>query len=108
MTVSVQTATTIAASGTVTAGASISGIVAQAKVEVSGKISKSQTVTVGHTYSHAIPASLYGNMQYGSDGYNVGWSYYFDGANCTTVRVSSGTAKLPTSTLGWKYWSTTS
>ena len=108
MTASVTTASTIGASGTVSAGATLSGIVAEAKVEISATISGSTSVTLGHTYSHTITSGKYGNMQYGSFGYSVGWKYYCDSATCTSILKSSGAAKLPTTAVGWRYWETAS
>jgi len=107
MTVSVATATTVSASASVTAGASVSGIIAQAKIEVSASVTKSTAITVGHTYTHPITAGRYGNMEYGSWGYNVSWRYYYRLENCTNSLRSSGTAKVPTTDVGWRYWETT-
>lgn len=107
-TVSVTTATTISASGTVSAGATISGIVAQAKIDISATIGTSTAITTGHSYYHAITAGKYGNFQYGSDGFLVVWKYWYRTPQCTNVLESSGTAKTPTTSVGWKYWETTS
>jgi hypothetical protein len=106
MTASVTTASTISATGSVTAGATISGIVAQAKVEVTASITKSKSVTVGHTYSHDISAGKYGNLQYGSWGYKVNWRFSERTESCTNRLLSSGTAKVPTTAVGWRYWET--
>ncbi len=101
---SLSSASTTSASATVTAGATISGIVAQAKVEVSGTITQSTTTTATWGVDRNVSAGKYGNLQFGSFGYHVGWRYYYDGANCTTILKSSGTAKVPTNALGWKCW----
>ncbi|WP_262286640.1 hypothetical protein [Micromonospora sp. MA102] len=106
MSVSVTKSTTITATATVSAGATVSGIVAEAKIEVSASIAQSNTITVGHTFNHNITAGKYGNAQYGSWGYNVGWRYYYTSASCSTALKSSGTAKVPTSAEGWRYWET--
>lgn len=107
MTVSVTQASTINASVTATAGVSVSGLIATAKAEVSATIGASQSITVGHTYSHGVTAGRYGNLQYGSWGYSLAWKYYQDTPTCTTVVRSSGTAKVPTNAVGWRYWETT-
>jgi hypothetical protein len=38
----------------------------------------------------------------------VVWRKYRDNANCTTTLLRSGTAKIPTRQVGWKYWETRS
>lgn len=108
MTVSVQSSTTVSASMTATSEVSISDIVSSVKAQVSASAEKSQTITVGHTYSHSIPSGSYGNLQYGSWGYYVHWQHVFDNGNCTYSYGASGTAKVPTTAVGWKYWTTSS
>jgi hypothetical protein len=107
ITASVSKASTITVSGSVTAGASVSGIFASAKVEVSASLSKATAVTVGHTYSHAISANKYGHLQYGSWGERVAWKYYYRTEACTIQLQSSGTMIFPTTSVGWRYWETT-
>jgi hypothetical protein len=106
MQVSVTRATMITATGTLTGGATFKGIVAEAKVEVSASIAEANTITVGHTYTRTISNNKYGNMQYGSWGWQVGWRYLTDTPQCTTKTRGTGTAKLPSSGEGWRYWET--
>jgi hypothetical protein len=108
MTVSVTTNKTISSSATVTAGATLGGIIAQAKFEVSGTITSSNSVEVGHAYTHGIAAGRYGNMQYAVWGKKVNWQYILESANCARTVKSSGIANLTTSTEGWRYWETAS
>jgi hypothetical protein len=107
MTVTVQQASTVSASATVTAGASVSGIIAEAKIEVSASIGMSNTITVGHSYTHSIASGKYGNMQYGAWGYRLSWKFWNDRPQCDTVLLASGTNALaPTGGEGWRYWET--
>jgi hypothetical protein len=109
ITASVTKATTVSASATVSAGASVKGIVAEAKIEVSGTVTRSKTITIGHTYTHNISKKKYGHLQYGSWGYQLSWKYERQNGNCTFTTLASGTnAKVPTSVIGWKYWQTSS
>ena len=108
VTASVTKATTISATGTVSGGASLKLIVAEAHSEVSGSITASKTVTVGHSYLHVIAAKKYGNLQYGSWGYTVGWKYERENGNCTFTTLSTGTARMPAGAVGWRYWETSS
>ncbi|MFJ6371638.1 hypothetical protein ACIQK5_26085 [Streptomyces virginiae] len=87
----------------------VSGIVAKAKVSVSAKIGTEVGITVGHEYRRNVTSGKYGHLQYGSWGYNVKWAKYETSADrCGKKLVKSGTAKLPTSEVGWNYWETNS
>ncbi|MEW1723696.1 hypothetical protein [Streptomyces sp. NPDC093109] len=110
MSVSVTKSGTISAEMTVGAEAEMSGVIASAKVSVSGKIGASVGITTGHTYSHDIGKKKYGHLQYGSWGYKVSWTKYRtkgNGCGAGTV-IASGKASLPTKEVGWKYWETSS
>jgi hypothetical protein len=106
--VSVTRASTLQASLSVTGEVSVSDVISSAKLSVSASITSSVAVTVGHTYTHNITANKYGNAQYGSWGYKVGWEKTRDNGNCTVTVLASGTAVLPVSSVGWKYWETSS
>jgi hypothetical protein len=106
--VSVTRATTVTASLSSTAEVSVSDIVASAKLSVSASITSAVAVTVGHTYTHPISSTKYGNAQYGSWGYRVNWEKTRDNGNCTTTVLATGTATLPISSVGWRYWETSS
>lgn len=105
---SVSIATTATATMTVGASAELGNIIAKAKVEVSASLSNSTAITIGHYYEHAITSNKYGHMQYGAWGNDVGWRKEQDTPKCTTVVVASGTARIPSSTVGWRYWETAS
>jgi hypothetical protein len=105
---SVEKATTISATMTASSEVTISDIVSSVKAQVSASATRSDSVTVGHTYSHSIPSNMYGHIVYGSWGYNVGWQHVFDNGNCTYKYGDSGTAKVPSNEVGWRYWSTSS
>ncbi|MEU1594279.1 hypothetical protein ABZ468_15795 [Streptomyces sp. NPDC005708] len=108
ITASVTRATTITYSVSASLEVSASYLFASAKASVSGSITKSVAVTTGHTYSHNINARKYGNLQYGSNGYQVSWESNRTNPNCTVTTLASGTAKLPASSVGWHYWETSS
>ena len=57
---------------------------------------------------HDIHARKYGNLQYGSNGFKVGWESNRTNPNCTTTTLASGTAVLPATSVGWHYWETSS
>ncbi|MDI5966842.1 hypothetical protein [Streptantibioticus silvisoli] len=80
----------------------------EAKIDISASVTGSTTVTTGHTYSHNITSNKYGNLQYGSYGYKFSWKKWVTSGSCTTTTQASGTAILPTTTTGWKYWETSS
>ncbi|MFL6239956.1 MAG: hypothetical protein ACJ735_10760 [Actinomycetes bacterium] len=108
MTVSVQNSTSVSASMSYSTEVSVSDIVSSVKAQISASAERSQTITVGHTYSHSIPSGYYGNLQYGSWGYYVHWEHVYDNGNCTYRYGDTGTAKVPSTAVGWKYWSTSS
>jgi hypothetical protein len=108
MTASVTRATTISYSLSTSLEVSASYLFASAKASVSGSITKSVAITTGHTYSHDISARKYGNLQYGSNGFKVGWQSNRTNPNCTTTVLATGTAKLPATSVGWHYWETSS
>ncbi|MEU1593094.1 hypothetical protein ABZ468_09545 [Streptomyces sp. NPDC005708] len=108
MTVSVTKTGTITAevSGTVSGEANL--VVAAAKSSITYKIAGSVSVATGHTYTRNIARGKYGHLQYGSWGYKVTWKKYrATGDGCDGVEIGHGTATLPTSETGWKYWETT-
>ncbi|WP_256640593.1 hypothetical protein [Streptomyces murinus] len=110
MTASVTKSGTISAEVSGSTEVSASSVVVAAKASVSAKIGGSVSITTGHTYTHNIAKNKYGHLQYGSWGYKVSWAKYRrkgDGCHGATL-VDSGTATLPTSETGWKYWETTS
>ncbi|MER8017488.1 hypothetical protein ACIQ7S_04355 [Streptomyces griseoluteus] len=110
MTVAVTKGGTISADVTGTGDFEVSGVIGKAKASVSVKIGGSVTVTTGHTYSHTISKNRYGHLQYGSWGYRVTWKKYRSagGRNCGGVEIGHGSATLPTSETGWKYWESAS
>jgi hypothetical protein len=107
MTVAVTKTGTITAevSGTVSAEADL--VVAAVKSSITYKIAGSVSVATGHTYSRNIARGKYGHLQYGSWGYKVTWKKYrATGDGCGGVEIGHGTATLPTSETGWKFWET--
>ncbi|WP_234438750.1 hypothetical protein [Streptomyces sp. NRRL S-340] len=109
MTVSVTKTGTISATVTGCGEFSAGAIIAKAKTTVSVAIGDSFAISVGHQYSHEIAKNKYGHLQYGSWGYKVSWAKYASSADrCHIVKVATGTAKLPTKSMGWKYWETSS
>lgn len=105
---SVTKATTITSSASVSAGATLKGIIAEAKVEVSASITKSNSVTVGHAYSHKIKKDKYGHLQYVVWGKRVNWKYIYESKSCHRTTKASGKAKLTTKEEGWYFWQTSS
>ncbi|MFJ2907624.1 hypothetical protein [Streptomyces sp. NPDC087212] len=108
ITVSVTQAKTLSATLSASAEVSVSDVVASAKATVSKSVTGSVAVTVGHSYEHDISAGKYGNAQYGSWGYKVNWERIKENGNCTSTVLSGGTATLPVSSVGWRYWETSS
>lgn len=108
MSASVTRASTITYSLSASLEVSASYLFASAKASVSGSITKSVAITTGHTYSHDIHAHKYGNLQYGSNGFKVGWESNRTNPNCSVSVLASGTAKLPATSVGWHYWETSS
>ncbi|MFF3763160.1 hypothetical protein ACFYYR_03595 [Streptomyces sp. NPDC001922] len=92
-------------SGSVSADAGV--ILAKVKTEFGVKVVAEVGVTVGHKYARDIKRGRYGHMQYGSWGYKTKWTKYETSANrCGKKKLGSGTAKLPTKEVGWRYWET--
>jgi hypothetical protein len=107
MTVSVTTTRTISASISAGAQISVSDLVSTAQLSITTTVTGSVTTTIGHSYTHAIPANEYGNMKYGSWGYYVHWEILYRHSNCTETVVQTGTGSVPTTAVGWEYYSTT-
>jgi hypothetical protein len=95
-------------SASVSASVSVSAryLIAEAKAEVSGSITKSNTVTVGHSYQHKISKKKYGHIRYRVVGYKVWFEKKKITATCGSTLLGTGTAILPTTKEGWKYWET--
>ncbi|MGA5041646.1 hypothetical protein ACPCA8_32000 [Streptomyces capoamus] len=96
----------VGGSGEFSAGA----ILAKAKTTISVKVAGSVTITTGHEYSHDVNKNKYGHLQYGSWGYKVNWKRYRSagGRSCGGVEIAHGSATVPTTETGWKYWETSS
>ncbi|MFH9549177.1 hypothetical protein [Streptomyces sp. NPDC017435] len=109
-------AVSVTRTGTISAEFSASGewsagaILAKAKTTISVKVGASVAIATGHNYTHDISRNKYGHLQYGSWGYKVTWKRYRSagGSSCGGVEIAHGSATLPTSETGWKYWETTS
>ncbi|MEU1115486.1 MULTISPECIES: hypothetical protein [unclassified Streptomyces] len=87
--------------------ASANAIVAKSKATYGIKVVGEVGITVGHEYSHDIPSRKYGHLQYGSWGYKTKWTKYETSADrCGKVKLGSGSAKLPTKSTGWRFWTT--
>lgn len=101
---------TISADVTGTGGVDVDAIILTAKVSVSTKIGGSVSISTGHTYSHPVSRNKYGHLQYGSWGWKTTWKRWrsSSGSSCNTVEIGHGSATLPTSSTGWKYWETSS
>jgi hypothetical protein len=106
--VSVTKSGSVSATATVSTGITVSDIISSAKIDISASITKSTSITVGHTYSHNISAKKYGHAEYGSWGYTISWEDVQTRSNCTSTVLSSGTGKMTTNSVGWKYWETAS
>lgn len=110
MMVSVTKGGTVSMEISVGAEAEAGVVLAKAKTSINVKVAGSVTVTTGHNYTHNIATHKYGHLQYGSWGYKISWKKWRrrgDGCGSPTL-VKSGTATLPTSETGWKYWETSS
>jgi hypothetical protein len=96
-------------SATVEASADVSvGVLwATVKAQVSKSVTKSNTVTVGHWYSHDIPAKKYGHLRYRVIGYKVLFWKVRVSRNCKEKLLDAFYGTFPTDKEGWKYWSTT-
>ncbi|MFG2968370.1 MULTISPECIES: hypothetical protein [unclassified Streptomyces] len=111
ITVSVTKSGTLSATASASTDVSVKAIVAKAKVSVSASVTASVSVTVGHQFSHDITKGKYGNAQYGSWGYKVAFTkkkVSYNGYGYCSTHTSHGTAILPTTATGWKYWETKS
>ncbi|WP_432055005.1 hypothetical protein [Streptomyces sp. bgisy022] len=90
------------------AGVTVSGIVAEAKAEVSGDSVKEISWETQHQYRRDIKAKKYGNARFGSWGHYVKWQKYYQLPNCKKTQISYGTANVANKTIGFKYWETSS
>lgn len=92
---------------TISAGAtiSISDLISDASVTVSASVTRSDSTTLGHAYSHKVPAHKIGNIEYGALGYQLQWSQWQETANCRAHEIGQGSGMVPTVALGFHYWS---
>lgn len=109
-TLSVTKDFTSSASYQVTAGAEaeVGAVFAKAKVSVSSSITKTNSSTVTHNYSHKISKNKYGHAQYVAWSKKVTWKKWEDTPQCTTKLLRKGTIVFPTTSEGWRYWETSS
>jgi hypothetical protein len=92
----------------VTAGAeSEAGLIfAKAKVSISASLTKTNSSSITHNYSHNISRHRYGHAEYVSWGKTVYWKEWQQMGNCTARIIRSGTIKFPSIEEGWYYWET--
>lgn len=107
-TLSVTKDFTTSVSYQVTAGAETEAgaIFAKAKVSVSASITKTNSSTVTHNYTHKISKNRYGHAQYVAWSKRVSWAKWQTTPKCTTVKLKSGVIVFPTTSEGWRYWET--
>jgi hypothetical protein len=73
-------------------------------VTVSKSVTRTASITTGHSYSHNIPANKFGNIEYGAWGYQLTWSKWREDRGCRFTKLGSGTGMVPTKAVGWYYW----
>jgi hypothetical protein len=97
-------------SATISYGADITlnDLVASVKASINNSATRSVTTTIGHSYSHSIPANKFGNLKYGAWGYAVSWVKEYRHSNCTITVLGRGTGRVPTKATGWYYYNTNS
>ncbi|WP_329622255.1 hypothetical protein OG357_18830 [Streptomyces sp. NBC_01255] len=109
MVVKVEKSGTLKAEITGAAEAEVGAVIAKAKTSVSVTIGAEVGITLGHEYRRNVTNNKYGHLQYGSWGYSVKWAKCETSADrCGKKLIKSGTAKLPSSEVGWRYWETNS
>ncbi|WP_158697810.1 hypothetical protein [Streptomyces prunicolor] len=108
MAVSVTKSGTISAEIAGSIEFSTNAIIAKAKTQVSAKVGASVTIATGHNYTHDISHNKYGHLQYGAWGFKLTWKKYRSAGVCGAVEIGHGTATVPTSETGWRYWETSS
>ncbi|MEV1054067.1 hypothetical protein [Streptomyces sp. NPDC049887] len=89
-------------------GVTVSGIVAEAKIEVSRESVAAVSWDTQHQFRRDVTRGKYGNAQYGSWGHSVKWQKYYQLPNCKKTQVTHGTADIANTTIGFKYWETSS
>ncbi|MBO2454428.1 hypothetical protein J4573_45585 [Actinomadura barringtoniae] len=94
-------------SATLEAGAeaSIGALWLTVKGHVSKSATKSNTVTVGHWYSHKIPKGKYGHLRYRVVGYKVLFWKMQETRKCKEKLLDAFYGNIPTEKEGWEYWS---
>ena len=107
-TLSVTKDYTKSASYQVTAGAEseVGAVLAKAKISISASLTRTNSSTITHNYSHNISPDKYGHAQYVAWGKKVTWVKYRDTPSCTTQVLGRGVIKFPTNSEGWRYWET--
>ncbi|HXR73538.1 hypothetical protein [Actinocrinis sp.] len=104
----VQVTRTISSTLSYGADITMSDLINSVKASISNAATKSVATTKGHTYTHSIPATKYGNLKYGAWGYSVTWKKEYRHSNCTISVLGQGTGTVPTVATGWYYYNTNS
>jgi hypothetical protein len=92
-------------SGNISAEAGV--LLAKAKTEFGAKVIGEVGISTGHRYTRNIKSGHYGHLQYGTWGEKYNWVKYETSANrCGKKKLGSGTVKMPTREVGWRYWET--
>ncbi|MGX1560423.1 hypothetical protein [Streptomyces sp. NPDC055506] len=82
-------------------------LLAKAKAEFGAKVVGEVGISTGHRYTRHIKSGRYGHLQYGTWGEKYNWVKYETSANrCGKKKLGSGSVKMPTKEVGWRYWET--
>ena len=106
ITASVQRQTQVSATISYGADITLSDLVASVKASINHSATTTVSTTVGHSYTHSVPAGKFGNLKYGAWGYNVNWVKEYRHSNCTITVLGRGTGRVPTTAVGWFYYTT--
>ncbi|MGC4949950.1 hypothetical protein ACLQ2N_27595 [Streptomyces sp. DT224] len=102
--VKVERSGTLHHSISVSGEASVSGVIAQAKVSTGASVAKTASITVGHEVTKKVPSGKYLQSRYGSYGKKFNWRYYRVNGSCSTTTLATGYSDwAPTNEKGWKF-----
>ncbi|MFB7345753.1 hypothetical protein ACWEP8_38585 [Streptomyces hydrogenans] len=102
------TAETAKTSFTGTAGVTAKFAVAEAKVEISRESATEVSWGTNYQFEHDITRGKYGSTQYGSWGHNATWEKYYELPSCAKSQRTSGAVKIVNTSMGFRYWETSS
>ncbi|MEW9528873.1 hypothetical protein [Microbispora sp. NPDC049125] len=85
---------------------SVDDLIVRLRRKIGHEVEEENAVETGHEYTVTVKKDKWGHLRYRVFGYRVGFQLWRRQADCGVRFLTHGTAIVPTSWEGWKFWET--